>query len=460
MPLVVGESGGGDRSAPAITDTFSRSQCNGDLGGKPFQGGDPHGSVLAPIMFVVYINDMVENVSSYVSLFADDAKLMRRVKGTKDCEELQRDIDKVWEWSNRWQMEFNSGPMLQEKGRDLAKKMGEKGACQFSDGWLYRFKVRHSIRKLDISGESKSAKLLLAEEFVDRFAKIVEEHNLTSEQIYNADETGLFYRCLPRTTLASESEGDVKGFKQSKDRLTVLCCASMAGMHKVKLCVVGKHKKPRCFKNVNYLPVDYHNQRSAWMTAEIFFDWFKHCFVPSVKENLKKNYLPEDSKVVLLSDNCRAHPPAEELVGNVFAVYLPPNVTSVIQPMDQGVIQNFKMNFCKRFLHKLVNYEEGPIPESQKQFNVKDTIFMASLAWLDVKRQTLMRCWCKLYPLMMCDDEDDEEFEGFVDGMKNSVVSELREMGGNVQLKVTDEALQEWVDVDENQAVTFTLTDE
>ncbi|MPC91295.1 hypothetical protein E2C01_086320 [Portunus trituberculatus] len=85
---------------------------------------------------------------------------------------------------------------------------------------------------------------------------------------------------------------------------------------------------------------------------------------------------------------------------------------------------------------------------------------MASLAWLDIKRQTLMRCWCKLYPFIMFDDEDDEEFEGFAGGMKNSVVSELREMGGNVQLKVTDEALQEWVDVDENQAVTFTLTDE
>ncbi|KAK8374401.1 hypothetical protein O3P69_015613 [Scylla paramamosain] len=90
------------------------------------------------------------------------------------------------------------------------------------------FKVHHGIRKLDISGESKSANLPSAEEFVDSFAKIVEEHNLTSEQIYNANETGLFYRCLPRTTLASESEGDMKGFKQSKDRLTVLCCANMA----------------------------------------------------------------------------------------------------------------------------------------------------------------------------------------------------------------------------------------
>ncbi|KAK8378593.1 hypothetical protein O3P69_011226 [Scylla paramamosain] len=107
--------------------------------------------------------------------------------------------------------------------------MGEEGACQFSDGWLHRFKVRYGIRKLDISGESKSANLPSAEEFVDRFAKIVEEHNLMSEQIYNADETGLFYRCLPRTTLASESGGDVKGFKQSKDRLTVL---QGSGIHK------------------------------------------------------------------------------------------------------------------------------------------------------------------------------------------------------------------------------------
>ena len=63
--------------------------------------------------------------------------------------------------------------------------------------------------------------------FFYRFAKVVEEHGLTPDTIYNADETGLFYRCLPRTTLASEAEGTIKGFKQSKDQLTVLCCANM-----------------------------------------------------------------------------------------------------------------------------------------------------------------------------------------------------------------------------------------
>ena len=102
------------------------------------------------------------------------------------------------------------------------------------------------------------------------------------------------------------------------------------------------------------------------------------------------------------------------MVGNIFVVYLTPNVTSVIQPMDQGVIQNFKINYRKSFMPKLVNCDDGSIPDFQKQFNIKDAIFMASLAWQDVKPQTLMRCWRKLYPRIMFEEEEgDENFEGF-----------------------------------------------
>ena len=69
--------------------------------------GVPQGSVLAPLLFAVYINDMMKGVSSYMSLFADDAKLMRKITKREDCEALQRDLDKIWEWSREWQMEFN-----------------------------------------------------------------------------------------------------------------------------------------------------------------------------------------------------------------------------------------------------------------------------------------------------------------------------------------------------------------
>ena len=58
----------------------------------------PQESVLAPIMFLIYVNDMIEGISSYVSLFADDAKLLRNIRNHKDCEELQNDINNIIIW--------------------------------------------------------------------------------------------------------------------------------------------------------------------------------------------------------------------------------------------------------------------------------------------------------------------------------------------------------------------------
>ena len=69
--------------------------------------GVPQGSVLAPILFLVYINDMPEGVKSYMNLFADDAKLLRHIKDEEDCKILQEDLNKIWRWSRKWQMEFN-----------------------------------------------------------------------------------------------------------------------------------------------------------------------------------------------------------------------------------------------------------------------------------------------------------------------------------------------------------------
>ena len=69
--------------------------------------GVPQGSVLGPVMFGVYVNDMVEGIDSHMNLFADDAKLMRKVENEDDCRKLQEDLDKVGEWSRNWKMEFN-----------------------------------------------------------------------------------------------------------------------------------------------------------------------------------------------------------------------------------------------------------------------------------------------------------------------------------------------------------------
>ena len=60
------------------------------------KSGVQQGSVLASIMFLVYVTDMTERVSSYIILFADDAKLLKMIRNYKDSEELQNDINKIY----------------------------------------------------------------------------------------------------------------------------------------------------------------------------------------------------------------------------------------------------------------------------------------------------------------------------------------------------------------------------
>ena len=73
----------------------------------PVKSGIPQGSVLGPTLFVIFINDMPEIVESMCQLFADDAKIFRNVSSREDCIKLQNDLDKLTEWSARWQLPFN-----------------------------------------------------------------------------------------------------------------------------------------------------------------------------------------------------------------------------------------------------------------------------------------------------------------------------------------------------------------
>ena len=58
-------------------------------------------------MFLIYINDVVEEVNSYTNLFANDAKIMKKIKVEEGCRRLQEDIDKIYNWSKKSEMEFN-----------------------------------------------------------------------------------------------------------------------------------------------------------------------------------------------------------------------------------------------------------------------------------------------------------------------------------------------------------------
>ena len=73
----------------------------------PVTSGVPQGTVLGPLLFLVYINDLPECVQSNSRLFADDSLVYRTIKSREDTKILQDDMDKLQEWEERWMMNFN-----------------------------------------------------------------------------------------------------------------------------------------------------------------------------------------------------------------------------------------------------------------------------------------------------------------------------------------------------------------
>ena len=63
--------------------------------------------MLGPILFLIYINDLPDEIDSEALLFADDTKVYRIIKSIEDSLQLQKDLDKLVEWSHKWLLEFN-----------------------------------------------------------------------------------------------------------------------------------------------------------------------------------------------------------------------------------------------------------------------------------------------------------------------------------------------------------------
>ena len=70
--------------------------------------GVPQGSVLGPLLFAIYVNDIPGNVRSSLLLFADDTKLYRTIRSYGDVQQLQEDIDALYQWTRLWLLSFNT----------------------------------------------------------------------------------------------------------------------------------------------------------------------------------------------------------------------------------------------------------------------------------------------------------------------------------------------------------------
>uniref|UniRef100_UPI00358E0465 tigger transposable element-derived protein 1-like n=1 Tax=Myxine glutinosa TaxID=7769 RepID=UPI00358E0465 len=177
-----------------------------------------------------------------------------------------------------------------------------------SKGWFDKFQKRFGLRSVPLHGRAASEDKAGAEEYVNNtFKTLIEEGGYRPEQVFNMDETGLFWKRMPSRTFIMKDEAKAPGFKAQKDRVT--------------------------------------------------------CFIPEVKLYLAEKGLK--FKVVLIMDNAGGH--AVDLsYDGVQIEFLPPNTTSLIQLMDQGVIRAFKALYTRSALQNLVD-----AMDSDEDFSLK-----------------------------------------------------------------------------------------
>jgi len=262
-------------------------------------------------------------------------------------------------------------------------------------GWLNKWKARHSIRQLYVCGEKKCADTDAANKFKITLSQKIKDETISLSQIFNVDETGLYFKMLPTKTLAGKEECEAFGFKQSKERIIIMLCSNADGSLKLPIAVIGKYEKPRAIKNILYiLPVYYTHQRSAWMNNDIFESWFKNEFIPQVTSFLQKRNLP--LKALLLLDNASCHSSIKNLqINDITAYYLPPNTTALIQPLDQGIIENVKRRYRAKLLSSVISEQKrnNDIITYLKTISIKDVIYWINEAWNEITANTIFKCW-------------------------------------------------------------------
>lgn len=284
-----------------------------------------------------------------------------------------------------------SGPMLVARAKGLYAQMRLTEPCVFSGGWLWRFKARHGIRRLDAAGARPGAERQAAERFCGFFRGLAAEQGLGPEQLYNAAETGLFWRCPPGPGPGPGPEGGAApGQGQGLDRLTVLLCANATGSHRIRPLVVGKGGGPRALRGPQHLPAACRAQGSAWLDEALFSDWFHRVFVPAVRERFRARGLPEDSRALLLLDGAHARPREAELAaGGIVAVFLPPGTAALLQPMDLGVRRAFMRHLASA---------PAALPGLRPRGSFGDTVLGVACAWEAVAGRVFSRAWRKLWP--------------------------------------------------------------
>ena len=142
--------------------------------------------------------------------------------------------------------------------------------------------------------------------------------------------------------------------KKAKQRITLAFIVNAGGGKEVPI-VVGKAASPRRFKGLkdkkNPLGVPYYKNVKMWMNSDIMFD---------VLTKTNRKLAQQKRNVVLFLDNVSSHPPElSKKFSHIKVIFLPKNTTSRLQPLDAGIIKNFKVQYRKLLVAHILAQIDG-----------------------------------------------------------------------------------------------------
>ena len=208
--------------------------------------------------------------------------------------------------------------------------------------------------------------------------------------IYNGDETALFYKSLPHRTYCFDSDKPA-GSAKRKDRLTLLIITNMDGSDHRKLSVIGKSKTPRCLQKkykmqVNDMSVDWYASKNAWMTGEIH-----HQIMTKLNNEMRLS----NRHILYVCDNASSHQVRE--YSHIKFLMLPPNATSIMQPLDQGIILSAKRRYKKKLAERYLACVENNKDANSllKGLDIVQATNMIAASWRETSSTIIQNCFRK-----------------------------------------------------------------
>ncbi|XP_033121800.1 tigger transposable element-derived protein 4-like [Anneissia japonica] len=185
--------------------------------------------------------------------------------------------------------------------------------------------------------------------------------------------------------------------------------------------VINRAENPRCFKNIkkDRLPVVWKVNRKAWMTGALFDDYLN---------DLNRQMKFQRRHILLFLDNASSH--VDVIKSNVKLAFLPANTTSVLQPLDQGIIKAFKSRYRAKLMRNVLAKIDAADSASDvtKQFNVLDAVNWTAAAWRKTTATTITKCFNRCGFDCLADNSTDNA--------DDEVEAELRDLVGQIDSDV------------------------